>query len=801
MNKYLEHLVQKIPSAPGVYKMKDQTGEIIYIGKAKDLKKRVSSYFQNKKHEWTKTQRMIEKIEDIEYILTSSELEALMLETNLIKEIRPKYNILMKDDKNYAYIKITVNEDYPKILIVRKVLKDKAKYIGPKTNAGKIIKTLKIIRKVFPFRHCLLEIEDLGSSDEPLQKRKIKVTKVNIKYPCIYFHIKRCLAPCIGKCTKEEFREVINQVIRFLEGKHEEITEKLKSEMMQAAVDKKFELAARIRDKLKDIEEITEEQLVIDPDLKNSDIINYHLETNKIYLNLFQVRNGKLIDQENFILKTAEEEQNQKNEEAKRKNNLSETKREKKQSKSKIEDLEETEKCLIKEEIISSFLQQYYSNTTDIPSEILIPYEIEKKEILETWLSEMKGQKIKIIVPQKGKRKELLELAYKNAKSYSEQSTAKWEGHLKTSRIEALEKLQKLFNLVKIPKRLECYDISHFGGTETVASMSVFENGFPLNKDYRHFKVHLEKSGEPNDFLSLEETLKRRLKYLKPSLAAKNISLKLKKNSKPEKEEDVGKENPKKYKKKEIFNSENSKLIYEIFEEKEVKGSIEAKITDSKKFIIEKIDCPVNFLEPTFKKLFEKIKEKRIYLLGAKQQNEIFFQIGFQEVKKIPDDMEINSQENLLVFDKNKYKIDESFKKIPDLIVIDGGKGQLSATVKALKAYNLDLPIISIAKREEEFFIPGQKKSLKLPKEDSVSLLLQHLRDEAHRFAINYQKNLRLKVTIASKLDQIYGIGENYKKILLKKFGSVEGIKNASEKDLEEAVGQKLATKLKKELQ
>lgn len=770
--------------------MLDETGTIMYVGKARDLKNRVSSYFQQSKDKVTRTLKMVEQICDIEYVEVGSDLEALLLETNLIKELRPKYNILMKDDKTYVYIKITTHEEYPKIYLVRKVLKDKARYFGPKTAAWKVIKTLKLLRSIFPFRHCTLAMNFNISTDGKTSK------ELNPKQ--MEYHALHCIGPCITSVKSEDYRKMVQQVIEFLEGKHEEILEKLKEEMARAAVEKRFEIAAALRDKLKMVEEMVEGQRISDPHQKDLDIINYVEQEEKMYFNLFQLRNGKLIDQENFVFKTQPNGQNLENREG-----------------------------------LAAFLEQYYEKATDIPKEILVPHEIDDSEILASWLSEMKGSKVEIHVPERGKKNQLLELSLANAKSFARQSFVKWQGEEKGNREQALMDLQKLLGLPQVPVRLECYDISHFGGTETVSSMVVFEHGFPKKEDYRKFKLHQQTSGEPNDFASMEETLTRRLKYLKPSKALtdwqvrkatkkdlKELGMELKPKLKKISDKEETKANLQPIEKEKSLEIKNGEVVAEntvpqptIFvleKEQKIRGHLQVFITTSKKVLIEKIEMndlmqlksdesPFPFSE-IVKKICEKTKVKRIYLCSGKSEQAGYEESGFQVVKKVPDGFKCSQDQAILVYDCKKYKDDSSFKKRPDLLIIDGGKGQLSSAVKALQKYDLKIPIISIAKREEELFRLGISESIRLQKNDPILHMIQHIRNESHRFAVSYHQNLRLKATTESVLDSIYGLGPELKLRLLHQFGSVANLQQAPIDKIAVLTGEKLATRIKEKL-
>ncbi len=658
MNQYLQHLIQNLPHEPGVYKMKNSAGDIIYIGKAKDIKNRVGNYFQNNKDKNARTLKMIEQIADIDYTAVFSELEALILESNLIKELRPKYNILMKDDKNFIYIKITVTEEYPRVYLVRKPDNDKARYFGPKTAVHKVVKTIKVIKSIFPFRHCQLAFDYSVHGEK---KRAMQMTPKNLEY-----HRKHCLGTCITSMRPEEYRKIIENLIKFFEGKHEKIIEKIREDMLQAASEKKFELAASIRDKLEAVEEIIEPQLISDPHQKDLDVINYIQEDEKLYFNLFQLREGKFVGQENFLLKASDrgftEQQHN--------------------------------------ESLSSFLEQYYEKTSDIPREILIPDSIDDATAISLWLSQKKGQKVRIMIPERGKKSRFLEFSLANAQSFAKQSRIKWQGEEKPDREQALLDLQNLLHLPKIPVRMECYDVSHLSGTGTVSSMVVFENGFPKKSDYRKFKLHQEQIGAPNDVASIEETLMRRLKYLKPA----------------------GKEKTKSAVKAKMHLYAGKKLLL---------SSVKAADISNIPFFI--------------KKTLKKYKIKRLYIVCNPKEQAKYEEFGFQAVVHAPEVFKPLKRQIYMVYDDTKHQEDPSFSRKPDLIVIDGGKGQLGAGQKALKNRGLTLPMIALAKREEEIFLPDRREPLLLPKNSPVLHLIQHIRDEAHRFALGYQRTLRLK--------------------------------------------------------
>lgn len=758
--KFLNHILKNLPAKPGVYRFKDAKGKVIYVGKAINLKNRVSSYFKNEKNASSKTIKLVSQIKDLDYTIVDSELEAILLETNLIKELQPKYNILMKDDKNFVYLKITVNEDYPRILITRKVEKDKALYFGPKTARFKLEKTLKILKKIFPYRHCQLEIIDdqkqnssIKSQQQPTasKRRKVIVKKAGIKYPCIDYHIKRCVAPCIGMISPEEYRKIINRVIEFFSGKHDQIIKNLKADMQRAAAEKKFELAASIRDKLTAIEDIMEKQTITAPDHQNLDVINYFTTDERFFFNLFQVRGGKLINQENFELNA--------------KNPITPDQK----------------------EVLSNFIQQYYEKTTDLPDQILIPHESGHDELFETWLSGVKGKKIRIIVPERGRKDKLLELSFKNAENYAKLSEVKWQGHIKSTREKAIAECMVLLKLPRPPKRMECYDISHIGGTETVASMVVFENGFPKKDDYRKFKLHINTPGSPDDYASMKEVLSRRLKHLKSSNQERKIRI-AKLSTKEKTSLNI-----------ELKTKDNSSNeLLKITSNKIIIGFIKIFTDKNSRRLVEIIkNNNTDFIHELATQLTKRLKAKKLYFRLNEQYISDFETAGFQAVKKIPDTFTKNRGETILMFLPFKFQTDSSLNKNPDLIIIDGGKGQLNIARKELALQNMEIPLISIAKQNEEIYLADSKNPVIYPKDHPLLNMIRHIRDESHRFAVSYQQNLKLKSTKQSELDEIFGVGDSAKLKLLKQFGSVSGVKNATLYELQQIVGKQKAIKIK----
>ncbi len=585
--------IAEFPEKPGVYIMKDKRGRIIYIGKAVSLKNRVRSYFQSPKNLPVKVASMVPKIENIEYIVTDSEVEALILECNLIKFNRPKYNILLRDDKQYPYIKIATSQPFPRLEVVRRVKKDGARYFGPYADVGAMREAIDVINKVFPIRSCKKDL-----SQVPLKER-----------PCLNYYIKRCLAPCQGSVEQEEYDEMIKNIVMFLEGKQETLIKQLREKMEEEAAKLDFEKAAILRDQISALQKVLEEQKIVSTDMTDQDIIAMARGIDTVCIQVFFVREGKLVEREPFILSNT--------------------------------------KGAERKEILTAFVKQFYNNTNFIPKEIIIEEEIEDKTTIQEWLYGKKGSKVYISIPKRGEKKKLAEMVAENARIYLEQIENKDERE-KLKNMQALEELQKYLGLKDIPHRIEAFDISNTQGTESVASMVVFEEGQPKKEDYRKFKIKTVEG--PNDFESMREVIFRRFKRA---------------------------------------------------------------------------------------------------ILG-----------------------------------------DEKFNNLPDLLLIDGGKGQLRYAREALRELGLEsIFTIGLAKEFEHIFVEGKEEPIVLPEDSEALYLVQRVRDEAHRFAITFHRSLRSKRNLKSALDDIPGIGKARRLALFKTFGSLEGIRQASVEELAGAPG------------
>lgn len=576
-----------LPEKPGVYLMHDAEGKVIYVGKAVVLKNRVRSYFRNLASHTPKVKAMVAKIAEIETIVTSSEVEALILECNLIKKYRPRYNISLKDDKTYPYLKVTVQEDFPRLLVTRRQSRDGAKYYGPYADAGAMHATVKLLRSMFPLRTC---------------------RKMNPDRPCLNYHIKRCLAPCAGRIGRSEYQQMIKSVCMVLDGRTTELERDLKRAMQEAAENYAFEEAARLRDQLQAVERLNETQKAVTNNGGDMDIIGFGKDMTGLCLQIFFVRKGKLMGRDNFFL----------------------------------EDADDTS-----DEVITAFIKQYYNEATFVPHEIVVPYlpEAAEQQLIENWLAEKAQRKVVLLLPQRGVKKQLLELANTNAVKLLEERLRKGNLSL-TSDVQAAEELQHILGVEHSLARMDCFDISHTQGTETVASMVVFCNGSPSKKDYRKYKI-VSAEGKPDDFKSMKEVVYRRYK---------------------------------------------------------------------------------------------------------------------------------------------------DYEDLPSLVIIDGGKGQLSSALEVIRGLGLaELPVVSLAEREEEIFIPHQSKSIVLDRDSAALKLIQRIRDEAHRFAITYHRKLRSKRNLVSVLDHVEGIGPKRRQELWKAFKTLDAMKAATVEELADVEGMNYA--------
>jgi excinuclease ABC subunit C len=564
---------KKTPKNPGVYLFKDASGRVLYVGKSRNIRSRMSSYISGDDSRGPGIERMISEARHVDYVVTNNEKEALILEHNLIREYRPRYNVRLKDDKRYPYLKITTNEKYPRITVVRQLKQDGAKYFGPYTDVKAMRKTLRLLVKLFPIRTCRV--------------------LSNRKRPCLDFFIGRCLGPCCDFDDDEAYHQVIREASMFLEGKAESVLKGLKRRMQKAAESKDFERAAYLRDRIGDIETVVERQSVVSSKRVDRDVLAVAREGRRACGVVVEIREGKLLRTERVRIS----------------------------SRADTPDFE----------VLLGFIEQYYLMARSIPSEVVVAGEIREPEELESRLSDLKNSRVKVTTPKRGKKRELATIAIRNAQVALGETLELGKG---------LRELRERLSLTKTPRRIEAVDISLSAGKEPVGSVVVFANGSPKKSDYRKYRIKTVTGTD--DFAMVSEVVSRR-----------------------------------------------------------------------------------------FKKLIEQDSG------------------------------------------------------LPDLLLVDGGKGQLSAAQKALESLGiLDVPIVALAKKEEEIFLPGRKESIRLPKSAPELRLLMQIRNEAHRFAIAFHRSVRSKKTLSSRLDEIPGVGEKRKRLLLDYFGSVERLKKATVDDI-----------------
>ncbi len=596
--------LKRLPANPGVYLLKDAEGNILYVGKAANLHHRVRSYFGTGQKLLPKLQRMVARVSDLDFFVTTSEQEALILELNLIKRHRPRYNVRLKDDKTFPYLKIDPNEDWPGVYITRRLEQDGGRYFGPFASAKSVRQTVKIIKRIFPFRSCSKPITGTDAR------------------PCLWYYVGKCLAPCIGAVTKEDYAEVIKQVILFLEGKQEKVVQELESQMNKAAEALEFERAALLRDQIQAIHQVIEGQRIATTVRGEQDVIAFAEDKDQAYVQVFFIRSGKLIGRESFVLQGTRSEQPQ--------------------------------------QIMTNFIKQFYDSAPYIPPLLLLQHPVEDKVVIEDWLQSKRGGKVRIQVPRRGNRKQLVKIVAENARQGLEQLKIKQLAAPKVLEA-ALGEIARELQLPHPPIRMEGYDISNIQGTSAVGSMVVFDHGKPKPAHYRRFRIKTVSGAD--DYAMLHEVLKRRFK----------------------------------------------------------------RSSDA----------------------------------------------------------------------SNTWAI------LPDLVLIDGGKGQLNAAQAAMQEVGAGfVPTASLAKENEQIFIPQKTKPITLHGNSPGLQLLQHLRDEAHRYALGYHRKIRQKRTFASALDSIPGIGPKRKRALLRQFGSVRAIQEAPLEKLAATKGmsQSLAKRIKESL-
>ncbi len=590
----LQEQLESLPTGPGVYLFKDWQGEVIYVGKAANLSNRVRSYFSSPSSLSSKARLLVSRINELEFMVADSEQEALILECSMIKKYRPRYNVRLKDDKTFPYLRINVNEDWPAICVTRRFQGDGARYFGPFASAGSVRNTLRLVKRIFLFRSCTKTID--GKAERP----------------CLNYFIHRCLGPCIGAVSKQEYQELINQVILFLEGKQELVLREMNSKMRAAAQHLQFEKAALLRDQIHAVERVIEGQKIAIRLKGDQDVIALAQNEGVAYVEIFLIRNNKVVGRDHFIMEGIRDDK--------------------------------------PSHIMASFVKQYYASASSIPSLILLQYPADEASVLAEWLKRQKGKSVRLQVPRRGAKTQLMNMVADNASKGLRLAKAK-QVNLEAI-ASGLQELKDILRLPQIPLRIEAYDVSNIQGTLAVASMAVLERGLPSPPQYRRFRIKTVAGAD--DYAMIQEVLKRRLKR------------------------------------------------------------------------------------------------------------------------------SATSEGNWAV--------------IPDLILIDGGKGQLNAALEAMKEIEAaSIPVVSLAKENEEVFIADESKPVGIAKNSSALHLLQRARDEAHRFAISYHRRLRRTAGMASVLDDISGIGPRRKKALLKRFISIEAIREASLEELSQTEGITLA--------
>jgi excinuclease ABC subunit C len=664
--------------------MKDVQGRVLYVGKAAVLRHRVRSYFGSQDDLGPKTRSMVARVADIEYIVTGSEKEALLLESNLLKEHRPRYNIKLRDDKQYLYLKIARLARFPRIYTTRQVANDGARYFGPYTNSQALRNTIKHLQRLFQFRTCTLDMEK------------------EYKRPCLLFHIKRCSGPCVRAVSEEEYESGVDQLIWFLEGKHEQVVKQLRVAMEEAAEALEFEHAASLRDRLAAAEKVAEQQRVTTVGRGDLDAVAYAQEDGEVAVQVFTVRDDKIVNREEFVLQDAEGDP--------------------------------------PGEILAQFLQQYYERATYVPPLVLLPGEVDSAGAIAAWLADRRGGKVRLEVPRRGPKRQLLDLVAQNAGEALERMKLKWLADERKTR-GAVRELGEALDLPDPPRRIECYDISHIQGTSTVASMVVFEDGRPARHAYRRFRI---KAGDQNDdFASMYEVISRRFRRAAGSVGDEG------RRTKGEGQPPTANRRP-------------------TTDDRGEAGGVDGALEDEA-FSVARA-----------------LVDRR----AAEVTGEIPADAGEAGLMVTEEAAGVGG-------DRGGWSV------LPDLVIIDGGKGQLNAALEAMRAAQVaEIPTVGLAKEREEIYRPGQSDPLLLPRTSQALYLVQRIRDEAHRFAVTYHQLVRKKRMVGSRLDGVIGIGPKRKKALIQRFGSLEGIRLASDDEVlaVSGINQEILDRLREQL-
>jgi excinuclease ABC subunit C len=641
----IDQQLARLPDQPGVYKFYDARGALLYVGKAQSLRNRVRSYFLKSATLEPHKRQMVTEIADIQYLLAETPTQALHFEADLVRSERPRYNVKLRDDKHYPYIRINVQEPWPKTMVARKMQRDGARYFGPFTDASSVRQTLDTVNRLFP--HILCN----------------RVITGNDPRACLYYHIKRCPAPCIGAINNEDYRQIVDQMVGFLDGKSDTVLADMRHEMEAAAETLEFERAADLRDRIRAAERVVTQQQIVYSSIADEDVIGVHHEGPYSAVQVFLVRGGRLIGREHFVLEGHGEES--------------------------------------EDEIVWSFVVQYYSQTTDIPDELVLPVTIEDMDAIGVWLTDRRSEagkktrrKVRVTAPRAGDKRKLIELATSNAKEVLEMLRARWLAD-EARTTGAVVELQECLDLPQMPNRIECYDISHVQGTNQVASMVVFENGQPHRSAYRRFKIKHELGS--NDVLSMQEVIGRR---------------------------------------------------------------------------------------------FRRALTGQLRRAGEQ---------GTWETAEALVGEEQPGANGVLESSESEPEPEGGWAEMPDLIIIDGGMAQLNAALEILDGMEItELPVVGLAKENEEIYVRDRATGralanpVLLPRTSQAMYLVQRIRDEAHRFAITYHRQVRARTGLRSALDDVQGIGPKRKRELLRRFGSVKGIRAATLEELAAVPGMSL---------
>jgi excinuclease ABC subunit C len=673
-----------LPQRPGVYIMRNEKGDVIYVGKAASLRSRVRNYFGAPHSLEPKTLALVGQIADFEYIVTQNAQAALHLEATLVKRHQPFFNVRLKDDKHYPYLRIDVQNQWPRVEIARRVLNDGARYFGPYASASSVRTTLGIVKKLFPWRSCTKAI----TGTDPR--------------PCLDYFIHRCIAPCTAYCSQVEYDEVINQTILFLEGKTAEVIKSLRGHMEDAADLLNFERAALFRDQIKAVENVAEKQFVERIRPTDEDVFGLARDPSEACVQVFFIRGTQMVGRDFFTLDGVKDETDA--------------------------------------DVLGSFLKQFYESAVYVPKTVVVPFAVPEAGLIAEWLTERRGSKVTLQVAQRGVRRRMVEMAAENARESLDMLRVRWMADT-DKRDQALAQLQDELDLPAYPRRIECYDNSNIQGTSPVASMVVFIDGKPRNAEYRRFKIRSVVGA--NDFASMAEVLGRRFKRWE--------------NAGP----DAG----------QVEFVEGSQVAYEAVDDGRADDGALGPLPGS--------EAVETFLDEG--------REDEAPLALSMVRGE---PVGLSATT---DEEEPDEGDDALL----------GWGALPDLVIVDGGKGQLSAALDVMRNLGLQhVPVAGLAKQNEELFVQDQSEPIVLPRTSQALYLVQRIRDEAHRFAITYHRKVRSKSGMESALDSVPGIGPKRKRALLRKFGSLKGIREAPVEDIATTVGFTitLATKVKQYL-